>query len=150
MTPAAIAALPARVRVILAAGAIRSGSTPIFNIARLLLEHAIGPIAAGWIDDLPEPRHETVLIKVHEWHPELAERANVVLTCHRDLREVVRSLTAIGWLREGSEAVKQIGDIVRDHTQWMLVAATDIPYENMIRDWKATVAEIAAALGIDQ
>ena len=150
MKPEVLAALPARVRVILAAGAIRSGSTPIFNIARLLLKQAGEPFTAGWIDDISELPEETALIKIHEWHPELAERANVVLTCHRDLREVARSLAAIGWLRTGSEAFEQIDNIVRNQTQWKVVAALDIGYENMIRDWNATVAKLASVLGVDE
>jgi hypothetical protein len=142
MTPEVLAALPAHVRVILSVGAIRSGSTPIFNIARLLLQQARELLTAGWIDDINEPPEETDLVKAHEWCAELAERANVVLTSHRDLREVARSLAAIGWLRAGSEGFEQISDIVRNHTQWKLVAAVDITYENMIKDWKGTVAKL--------
>jgi hypothetical protein len=149
MTPEDLASLPPHIRVVLAAGVIRSGSTPLFNVARLLLREAGESFTAGWINDLAPPMKNTVLVKIHEWHASVAERANIVLTCHRDLREVARSLAAIGWLKTGSEAFEQIRGIVYNHTQWKLAASVDIPYEYMIVDWKGVVAKIASVLVIN-
>jgi hypothetical protein len=132
MSPEAIAALSSRTRVIVAAGPSRSGSTPLYNVARLLLERE-GPLTAGWIEDIVEPVQGVLLVKVHEWHSGLAHRADAVLTCHRDLRNVARSLAAMGWLwgfnKPGASVFDHIGKIVRLHRQWSSVAAIDLRYE---------------------
>jgi hypothetical protein len=148
MTPDALAALPAGRRLILAAGTRRSGSTALFNMARLLLERQGGTLTAGWIEDIAEPLGATVLVKVHDWHPALAKRADVVLTCHRDLREVARSLAAIGWLQPGAKLFDQITNITHHYTQWQPAAAADLAYEDMVANWGTAVANVAAVLRI--
>jgi hypothetical protein len=152
MSPEAVAALPPTTRVILAAGPYRSGSTPLYNIARLVLEREGNRITSGWIDDIAAPVDSTVLLKVHEWHSGLARRADVVLTCHRDLRAVARSLASMGWLWgyniPGASAIDHIGTIVRLHAQWSARAAVDLRYEDMVRDWTDATARIAHALGV--
>lgn len=149
MTPEAAADLPPTSRLILAAGLPRSGSTALFNAARLLLEAVGRPLTSGWIDDVTPPVQSTVLLKVHEWHPELARRADVVLTCHRDLRAVARSLAAIGWLWPGDQAIDHIAHVVQLHEHWSGQAALDLHYETMILDWEEVATRVALVLGID-
>lgn len=79
----------------------------------------------------------------------MSKRADVVLICHRDLREVVRSYAGMGWIQEGSAVFDQLGQVVDLHKQWKPFAAADIAYEKMVADWNAAVAEIASALRID-
>jgi hypothetical protein len=148
MSPDAIATLPADRRLIVAAGAVRSGSTMLYNIARLLLAQQ-GPLTAGSYRDLAEPLGSTVLVKIHRCEPAMAKRANIVLTCHRDLRDVVRSLAGMGWLSTGPTLFDQIGQIVHQHSQWKPIAAADVAYEAMMRDLRASVVEIASVLGVD-
>jgi hypothetical protein len=145
MSPDALAALPPQYRLIVAAGAIRSGSTALFNMLRLLLEHSGTPLTAGWVDDVKEPLKTTLLVKIHEWHPMLSKRANVVLTCHRDLRYVVRSLGAMKWL-DTSPAV-QVAHIVQNHAEWARIATLDLRYEDMTANLNQAVRRVAAALG---
>lgn len=149
VTPEAAAALPPTSRVILAAGMPRSGSTAIFNLGRLLLEGDGRPLTSGWIDDVTDPVQSTVLLKLHEWNPALARRADVVLTCHRDLRAVARSLAAVGWLWPGARGLDHIDHIVRLHTRWSAVATLDLCYEAMVGDWVTAAAAVASALGVD-
>ena len=47
-------------------------------------------------------------------------------------------------------SIRTDDNIVRNQTQWKVVAALDIGYENMIRDWNATVAKLASVLGVDE
>lgn len=127
----------------------RSASTAIFNLARLLLERAGTPFTSGWIDDITPPVHSTVLVKVHEWHPVLARRADLVLTSHRDLRAVARSLAAVGWLWSGTMALDHIATLVSVHAHWSAVARLDFRYETLVENWARATADIALALGID-
>ena len=146
MSPDALAVLPPEYRLIVSAGAIRSGSTALFNMLRLLLEQNGTPLTAGWVDDVKEPLQRTILVKIHEWHPLLSKRANVVFTCHRDLRYVVRSLGAMKWL--DSSPATQIAHIVQNHTAWARTAALDLRYEDMIADLNQAVRRVAASLGV--
>ena len=149
MSPEALAALPASHRLIVAAGALRSGSTAVYNIARLILEQQDGSFTAGWFKDIKGPVGDSVLVKIHRWEPALAERADVVLTSHRDLREIVRSMAAIGWLKPEPDVYPQLERIVGFQTQWQSVATLDVAYEAMKRDMLAAVSAIAAAIGGD-
>jgi len=150
MKPEYLALLPADKRLIVSAGAPRSGSTALFNILRLLLEQEGGALTTGWIHDLADPLEATVLVKVHRWEPALAKRANIALTCHRDLREVARSLARVGRLRNGLEIFDQFGEIVYRHLQWKANAAIDVSYENITNNLSATVMAIARLLGINK
>lgn len=148
MTPETAAALPATARLVLAAGMPRSGSTAVFNLARLLLESQSGSLTAGWIEDVAEPVQGTLLLKVHDWHPALAQRADLVLTSHRDLRAVARSLAAVGWLWPGNGAFDHVSHLVSVHARWSALAAVDLRYESMVQDWPASTRHIAAALEV--
>jgi hypothetical protein len=145
MSPDALAALPPEYRLIVAAGAIRSGSTALFNMVRLLLEQSGTPLTAGWVDDVKQPLKTTLLVKIHEWHPMLSKRANVVLTCHRDLRYVVRSLGAMKWL--DTSPAMQVAHIVQNHAEWAQTAALDLRYEDMVANLNQAVHRVAATLG---
>jgi len=76
------------------AGMYRSGSTWLYNAARHILQHASAPdLAAGWITEKDAILgHQNALIKIHSYDPDLAARADVVLTSHRDLRDVAASM----------------------------------------------------------
>jgi hypothetical protein len=115
---------------------------------RLLLEQSGTPSTTGWADDIKEPLNSTLLIKIHEWHPILAKRANMVLTCHRDLRQVVRSLAAMKWLQ--TSPARQIAHIIRNHAEWARISVLDLRYEDMIADLNQAVRQVAATLGFKQ
>ena len=90
------------------------------------------------------------MVKTHEWDRRLAQRADIVLTCHRDLRAVARSLAAMGWLWgldiPGASPLQHVGKIVRLYGQWSAVAAVDLRYEEMTADMNRATGQVAAAL----
>jgi hypothetical protein len=127
----------------------RSGSTAVFNIARLLLERQGVPLTSGWIDDVTEPVYQTALLKVHDWDPALAQRAEVVLLSHRDLRAIAQSLAGMGWLWPEGSALDHLDSLVRTQAQWSTVSSLDLRYETMIQDWPRTASQVASAMQVD-
>jgi len=124
----------------------RSGSTWLFNAVRLILFRANVPgLVAGWIADKDSLlTHENSVIKVHSFDEDLAARnGTIVLTSHRDLRDIVASLDrkfktgfALALLRETLES----------HTQWSKVAKLDLHYEDLLVDRVLQVKKVAEVL----
>jgi hypothetical protein len=131
--------------VYICAGMPRSGSTWMFNAVRLLLKNAALPdFASGFVDDKEELlQHGTALIKLHRFRPDLAAKADVVLTSHRDLRDVAASAHRI-FHTEFSTAA--ISGWVREQVKWAQFAAYDLHYENLLVDRLSEVKKIAASL----
>lgn len=131
----------------LIAGMNRSGSTWLFNATRLLLRHAGAPdLAAGWIDDRDALlQHQTPLIKVHLYDPTLLRQPFVVLTSHRDLRDVAASMAR-------KFAIEPTMDMVHFYFEqyrlWADHAQFDMRYETMRADPLAEVHRVAAALDV--
>ena len=73
----------------------RSGSTWLYNAARLLLRRAPqggADLSGGWIGDWRRlPKRRRLLLKVHEFDPFLAKKARLVLYSYRDLRDALAS-----------------------------------------------------------
>jgi len=111
----------------------RSGSTWLYNAMRLTLEHAGVPdFAAGWITDKDKLlAHKNSLVKIHEFSSELASPGNVILTAHRDLRDVAASLCR---KYNFSFELQPLRDTVRAHAQWARLAPYDLHYENLHQD----------------
>ena len=80
--------------LILCAGIPRSGSTWLYNAARMLASHpARGdhPVYGAWIEHYdPSNPARVHVVKVHEPDEKLAWRASAVLTSRRDLRTLRR------------------------------------------------------------
>jgi len=75
--------------------------------------------------------------------PELVERPAIVLTSHRDLRDVAASL---GRKFARDFSLGPLRETVADHAQWARVAALDLRYEDLITDKKAALERVAGAL----
>lgn len=123
----------------------RSGSTWLFNAVRQILKTSGAPdLAGGYGGQMKELlTHRTPIIKVHPFDAELAAMADVVLTAHRDLRDVAASMQRhyeIGF------STVLVNYWVRDHTRWAQCAAYDLHYENLLVDKLAEVKKIAAVL----
>jgi hypothetical protein len=127
------------------AGMYRSGSTWLYNAVRLILAHAGTPeLAAGWITEKERLlRAANAVIKIHAFDAELVARPAIVLTSHRDLRDVAASL-ARKFGREFSLA--PLRETVASHAQWARVAALDLRYEDLLADKKGPLERVAAAL----
>mmetsp|Transcript_3603 Transcript_3603/g.8484 ORF Transcript_3603/g.8484 Transcript_3603/m.8484 type:complete len:298 (+) Transcript_3603:70-963(+) len=146
-------AWPEEPQLIVCAGPERSGSTWLFNAARLLHRQLRVPCDSYWIHTLTEDKLTErlssgahVIIKTHLWEPQYREMLprfsrHIVIT-HRDLRGVVASYRRVGWARSLPRKY------VDDHMQWRSLATLDVKYENVVRDGKLQLAELASHLGL--
>ncbi|HEY3913750.1 MAG TPA: hypothetical protein VGN61_04615 [Verrucomicrobiae bacterium] len=127
------------------AGMYRSGSTWLYNAVRLILRDAKVPdLEAGWITDKEKLlNHKNSVIKTHNFEPDLANRKALVLTSHRDLRDIAGSLVR----KFKSELpIKQLHETVESHAQWAPIAVYDLRYEDLLTDKPAQLRNLAQAL----
>ena len=138
-------------QLIITAGMARAGSTLLYNVARLCLEGAGKKVLAAWVDDFRPAgvrQADCVLIKVHAKDTTLRRRANCILTCHRDLRDVARSIRDMGWASSYEEAAGRLMLHVRRQAYWADGAALDLKYETMTADLVGAVRSVSNALGL--
>jgi hypothetical protein len=131
--------------IYICAGMPRSGSTWLFNVVRVLLKHGGAPdVAGGYVAQTDELlTHATSIIKLHPFHFGLASKADVILTSHRDLRDIAASMQR-HYQKKYSAA--DMNDWVKDQVKWVQYAAYDLHYENMLTDKLTEVKKIAAVL----
>jgi hypothetical protein len=123
----------------LAAGMQRSGSTWLYNAARLILAHSpeiSRQFSFGSLGDLKViPAKPYMLIKLHEFNKYLAEKSDVILYSYRDIRDVVASLKR----KFDSVPTLELSDyLVAQDEKWSAIANYTMRYEDMLHD-KATV-----------
>jgi hypothetical protein len=131
--------------IYICAGMPRSGSTWMFNVVRVLLKHAGVPdVAGGYVGQASELlTHQHAIIKLHPFDFELATRADVVLTAHRDLRDVAASMKR--HYQKNYSAV-EMNEWVKSQVKWAQYAAYDLHYELLLVDRLAEIRKIAATL----
>lgn len=137
--------------ITLAAGMPRSASTWLYNAARLVL--CSSPIIArqfsgGWIADLNSlPRRRFMLLKIHDYHPQLVAKSAHVLYSYRDLRDVIAS-----FLRHFGRALslEEIDALMIQDQLWRQKADFTMQYERMMQDPAAVVEDIARVLKIPE
>ena len=91
---------------ILIAGIKRSGSTLVYNMARLLAIETGGAVWAGSWEDYEEraiPRYDHHIIKIHHYDRELADSADAIVTTRRSLYDVARSAIRVGLCKDDPE-----------------------------------------------
>ena len=137
-------------RIILAAGTQRSGSTWAFNVARLILSNQDTSLKATWIDDYVPGGETSALLKIHSPDDQWSEKAATVLTCHRDLRDIIVSLHDRGWVnKEDKDAALAAAKTAREaHEYWSARSAIDLSYEEIINHPVASTQRVAKACGI--
>jgi hypothetical protein len=125
----------------------RSGSTWLYNAVRLVLEEARVPgVTAGWIADREKilaARHS--VLKIHAYDEKLAEPGNIVLTSHRDLRDIAASLS-----RKFSFTMETLQETVEAHARWAEVAVYDLRYENLLTDRMRELRKVAGLLRLPE
>ena len=123
----------------------RSGSTWLYNAVRLLAKHArVSGLAAGWITDRKKLlAHKNTVIKIHEFDAALASPKNVILTSHRDLRDVAASLSRIFKMVFSIDALRAT---VAAHDKWSRVADFELHYEDLLGDQMRELQRLARAL----
>ncbi len=122
-------------RLVLAAGMQRSGSTWLYNAARLILSRQEPQVYGCWVDDFDPARSDitpVTIVKIHSIDLGWAERADVILTCHRDLRDVAASMRDMGWA-DDDNAVKRVTNARTCHEFWSKRADADLAY-SLIRE----------------
>ena len=126
------------------AGMYRSGSTWLYNAVRLVLEEAgVVDLSAGWIAERSKIlTHKNAVLKIHEFDAHLAVKENIVLTAHRDLRDIAASLQR----KFKNFSMETVRETVEWHAQWARVAVYDLRYENLLTDRMAELRKVAAHL----
>lgn len=134
--------------IYLATGIHRSGSTWQYNALRLLLEHAgISVVAGGWPERATLRQAANCVIKLHRPDEELTALSPVIVTSHRDLRDVVAShYRAFGGHETPVSASVILDPILESYTYWSERAVYDMNYELMIADRQAELARLSTAL----
>lgn len=137
--------------ICLVTGMARAGSTWLFNAARLLLERAgRSPAAGAWPERAALLAAADCVVKLHHVDEELAAQADVALTCHRDLRDVVAShYRKFGAKPSEPGAHSLLPEVLQRHDFWEARAGHDMRYEDLIADPVAELGRVAAALGLD-
>ncbi len=137
--------------LVLCAGIPRSGSTWLYNAARLLLmRHAgVSSIYGAWIAQYDSsntaPWH---VIKIHDPDEGLLWRARVAFTSRRDLRDIAASAWKRGWVGDEPTTIAFLDNVVAQHTFWRDRCAHQMTYEQMLHDRPAELARIANALNL--
>lgn len=139
-------------RTIVIAGMRHSGSTALFNIVRLALEHKGLPFTSFYSEGknselLNDPGQGLLLVKTHELRDDVLTRADTIITTRRDLRDTVASAKR----REFPLLQKLGGEIEYAkynrslHDQWLPYSDYEFVYESFMSD-PATETEHVLAL----
>ncbi len=138
-----------RARMILAAGMHRSGSTWMFNAARLLLQRSgTEKLMSGWIGDVDVLKGEktVILLKAHRFEPFAARHASTVLYSFRDIRDVLASLKRFSGVEPNIEDTRKQ---IRRDLQWRPVADFAMRYEDMVKNPSVTLRRLAHVLDVE-
>lgn len=140
--------------LIVSTGMIRSGSTWLYNALRELLayQHGVPALYSCWISDFsPEKANQTpyTLVKVHEPNYILANSANLIFSCHRDLRDVAVSILDIGWIDNLEKAYDMVTYARECHDFWLQLHAHNYGYEEIAKSPKDTLLRLAQHLSIN-
>ncbi|MFD1344464.1 hypothetical protein [Litorisediminicola beolgyonensis] len=137
-------------RIVLVAGVPRSGSTWVFNAARLAARAGGLETYATWIGDYdPARRMALHVVKAHR-PDDIDFEPDIVLTTWRDRAECIASLVRMNWLKYEREA---IGRVWKYHDSlyeyWDARSRLETPYDMIGSRPDLAVRGIAGVLGLD-
>jgi hypothetical protein len=132
---------------IICAGPPRSGSTWQFNAVRMLIAETGQSCYGAWIEDYDQTRSEAVhIVKTHDVIP----MTGTVVTCYRDIRDVVASARRMGWLSgRRAEVDAYLQNYTARLSTWSAQAVHVMRYETMKADPPAEAVRLARALGLE-
>lgn len=131
-------------QIVLAAGMNRSGSTLLYNAARLMLSER-GPLSCGWIDDWHSlERQPTMLVKLHDFEPDLVSLSGAVFYSFRDVRDVLASAQRIWNIAPTAESAAYH---IAQYRSWIKAADLVVRYETLIADQDTTLRRLARVIG---
>lgn len=135
----------------LCAGTPRSGSTWLYNAMRCILARRFPDLYACWVGDFDRDRAAAagaVLVKLHANDDDLARKADVILTCHRDLRDVAASSQSMGWASDDSQLLDLIRNWRSFHEYWSSRSQIDLVYSDIMERPEEALRAVAAALDV--
>ncbi len=142
-------------RTIVIAGMRHSGSTALFNILRLALKQKGLPFTSFYSEGknselLNDPNQELLLVKTHELRDDVLERADMVITTRRDLRDTVASAK-----RRGFPLLQKLGGEVEYakynrslHDLWLPYSDHEFVYESFMAGPAAEAERVLAQLDL--
>lgn len=139
-------------KLVIAAGAFRSGSTWLFNAIRLVLNEKSNNIYACWVGDYDASKAlncEYVLVKIHSKSEEWCNSAGRIFTIHRDLRDVARSAIDFVGAQTFEEVMPLIRGAAKDHDFWQEFCHADYDFQSISTSSEYIVKDIATNLDID-
>lgn len=135
-------------RLIMSAGMPRSGSTFLFNMLRVALEHEYGDnISSGWYADAPElAKGKVYIIKAHRLDAVLHARASQCFYTYRDARDA-----AVSYQRKfGREpSIEAFRHAMVQFQRARKYADLMLKYEQFTHAPEQTMADILRVLKID-
>lgn len=133
------------------AGIPRSGSTWLYNAMRLVMQARHAPVYSTWIGDRDralESEASATLIKIHTRNDQLADEADIILTCHRDPRDIIASMMSMGWIGERYTVEFRLRFCREAHEYWSPRSAIDFAYTEIVEEDEQCLRRIADALGV--
>ncbi len=135
---------------VLTAGTGRSGSTWLHNavVALLMQKHAV---YGAWVDrwnDGEAAEADALVLKVHAPTQIGAFQPDIIVTCHRDLRDAALSLRDYQNLNSDAEILGAVAWARSSHDHFNAVADLDVAYEDMVTDPTGVLAGLARVLGV--
>ncbi len=100
-------------------------------------------LSCGWSGDwkyklIPEKEYNA--IKIHDFNPEIVERADVIVYSYRDIRDAMAS----AWRTFGNPPSLESADyLIRMHEKWVEVADLVVPYESILNEKNSVIAKLA-------
>lgn len=146
--PDLINPLQKKPKVILSAGMPRSGSTWLFNAARLLLQSRY-KISAKWIEDFEDADLcdvDILILKIHEFIPEWVEKADQIIYSYRDIRDAIASAER---KFDRIPSLEQAKNLVDMDYKWKKVADFTLKYEVLFSEKESLLSELAKILDIN-
>ncbi len=136
--------------LILVASIPRSGSTWLYNCVKQLLQTKYKEIYSCWTEDYePENQSPIHVVKVHYPDPDLAQKADIIISTRRDIRDVAASLVRMKWDEKGDKFIEELSWIVNTvHPFWNVITNLEIEYHQIIKSPEYIVEQVGHTLGI--
>jgi hypothetical protein len=137
-------------KLVLVASMPRSGSTWLFNCVKELIAHSNKSLYSCWIGDYDDKNSAEIhLVKVHDPTPELSEKADLILSTRRDIREVAASLVRMEWDQKGDEFFAQLSWVINTvHPYWFERTDFEIEYNRILLTPALVVEEVGHSLKV--
>jgi len=135
--------------IILSSGMPRSGSTWLYNAARLILlnsQKTHDLVSFGWIGDLDSiPKKKIMLIKIHSYDISWVKKSQIILYSYRDIRDALASAKR---KFEQQPSIERADAYILQYKQWKNEADFIMRYESMLNDPLGTLEKLASTLNI--